>query len=409
MPSLAKAVAVSWLAFSPTAFADPPPQQQRTLDHWVEQARHQHPQGAATIDLVASRRGPLAGARAWMPPSAQLDLQSDGLVDLSVSQMIPGPGKSASLVRVREAELEMALADSAEQMRQLELAVREAAWMEWMAVEKVGILASQETLAVAMAGTVRRSQAQGMASSSEAWLAETRARQMRIQKEQALAEALSARSMRESWTGVRLERFAPGPAIAPAWSDSLLLERTTTRPDVQSMAADASMQQAMARSMRTSLRPDFMVGAMAMRMPDGMPGWGVMAGMTLPFVPWARGMAVGDAAGAQAKERVARSRGEAMRRMARSEIVAHSERARAAWSALRELDSTIAPGQDAALRDARSRYAQGREMLSMVLAMEDMVRMTRMELLMRRGEYELERSRLAAAAGVAISTLEGAP
>lgn len=409
MPSLAKAVAVSWLAFSPAAFADPPLQQQRTLDRWVEQARLQHPQGTATTDLVASRRGPLTGARAWMPPSAQLDLQSDGLVDLSVSQMILGPGKSASLVRVRQAELEMALADSAEQMRQVELAVREAAWMEWMALEKVEILASQETLAVAMAGTVRRSQSQGMASASEAWLAETRARQVRIQREQALAEALSARSMRESWTGVRPERFVPDPATAPAWRDSMLLERTTTRPDVQSMAADASMQQAMAQSMRTSLRPDFMVGAMAMRMPDGMPGWGVMAGMTLPFVPWARGMAVGDAAGAQAKERVARSRGEAMRRMAHSEILAHSGRARAAWNALRELDSAIVPGQDAALRDARSRYAQGREMLSMVLAMEDMVRMTRMELLMRRGEYELERTRLAAAAGVPVSTLEGAP
>lgn len=409
MPSLAKAVAVSWLAFSPAAFADPPPQQHRTLDQWVEQARHQHPQGTATTDLVASRRGPLTGARAWMPPSAQLDLQSDGLVDLSVSQMIPGPGKSASLVRVRQAELEMALADSAEQMRQLELAVREAAWMEWMAWEKLHVLASQESLAVILASTVRRSQAQGMTSAAEAWLAETRIRQLRLQREQSLAEARSATSMRESWTGVRPERLDPGAADAPAWSDSLLLERAAARSDVRSMSADATMQEAMAASMRTALRPDFMVGAMAMRMPDGMPGWGVMAGMTLPFVPWARGMAVGESSGAQAKARIAQGRGESMRRMARSEIVAHSQRARAAWGALRELDSSIVPGQEAALQDARARFAQGREMLTMVLAMEDMVRMTRMERLMRRGEYELERSRLAAAAGVPISTLEGAP
>jgi hypothetical protein len=41
--------------------------------------------------------------------------------------------------------------------------------------------------------------------------------------------------------------------------------------------------------------------------------------------------------------------------------------------------------------------------------MDDMVRMTRMERLMRRADYEIERARLAAAAGVAISDLEGAP
>jgi outer membrane protein TolC len=410
MPSLAKAMAASWLALAPTVFAETATNQTGgTLDRWVELALRQHPQGVATTDLVASRRAPLSGARSWMPPNAQLDVQSDGLIDLSVSQMIPGPGKTGRLLKVRQAELGMALADSADQMRQIELAVREAAWMEWMAWEKLDVLASQESLAVILAATVRRSQSQGMSSAAEAWLADTRARQLRLQKDQAQAEARSASSMRESWTGTLASRLAPGLPTPPSWNDSDLLESAATRPDVRSMSADASMQEAMSESMRATLRPDFMVGAMAMRMPDGMPGWGVMAGMTLPFVPWARGMAVGDAAGANAKARIARSRGEAMRRMAHSEIVAHSERARAAWNSLRELDSSIVPGQDAALQDARARYGQGREMLSMVLAMEDMVRMTRMERLMRRADYELERSRLAAAAGVPVSSLEGAP
>lgn len=409
MPNLAKVVAASWLAFAPAAFAEPPQHRTNTLEGWVEQARLQHPQGATAADIVAAGRASLSGARAWMPPNAQLDIKSDGLVDLSLSQMIPGPGKTSRLVRVREAELEMALADSSEQMRQLELGVREAAWMEWMAWETLEVLASQESLAVILAETVRRSQSQGMSSSAESWLAETRARQLRIQKDQAMAEARAASSMRHSWTGEVAARMAPGPATAPAWDDSLLLVRADTRPDARSMVADATMQEAMSESMRATLRPDFMVGAMAMRMPDGMPGWGVMAGMTLPFVPWARGMAVGDAGAADAKARIARSRTDAMRRMARSEIVAHSQRARVAWNALREIDSSIAPGQEAALQDARARFGQGREMLTMVLAMEDMVRMTRMERLMRRGEYELERSRLAAAAGVPFSALEGAP
>ncbi|HQF56695.1 MAG TPA: TolC family protein [Fibrobacteria bacterium] len=389
------------------AFAAPPDSTTDPVQTWVDLARRQHPQGMATADMVASRRGPLAGAGAWMPPSAQLDLRSDGAVDLSLSQMIPGPGKTSDLRRVREAQLRMALADSAEEIRKMELAVREAAWMEWMAWEKLQVLAAQESLAVVLAATVRRSQSQGMATAAEAWLADTRSRQLRLQKEQALAEARAASAMRESWTGTETSRMVPGPPVAPGWNDSDLVRLASERPDILSMAADAAMEESMAVSMRTSLRPDFMVGAMAMRMSDGMPGWGVMAGMTLPFVPWARGMAVGESSQARAKARVARAGGEAMRRMAVSEIVGHSRKARAAWEALRELDATILPGQEAALQDARTRFGQGREMLAMVLAMEDMVRMARMERLMRRGDYELERSRLAAAAGVAIANLEG--
>lgn len=395
------------IAFAGAVGADPGSTSD-PVQPWVDLARSRHPQGAATADMVAARRGPLTGSRAWMPPSAQLDVRSDGVVDLSLSQMIPGPGKTSGVRKVLEAELEMALADSADEMRRIELAVREAAWMEWMAWEKLQVLASQESLAVVLAATVRRSQSQGMATAAEAWLAETRSRQMRLQREQAQAEARAASAMRESWTGTGQERMAPGPATAPSWNDSDLAARVAMRPDLVSMAADAAMEESMAASMRASLRPDFMVGAMAMRMSDGMPGWGVMAGMTLPFVPWARGMAVGESSQAQAKARVARSRGEAMRRMAISEIVAHSGRARSAWEALRELDSTILPGQEAALQDARARFAQGREMLAMVLAMDDMVRMTRMERLMRRMDYELERSRLAAAAGVTIDRMEGA-
>jgi len=137
-----------------------------------------------------------------------------------------------------------------------------------------------------------------------------------------------------------------------------------------------------------------------MRMTDGMPGWGVMAGMTLPFAPWSRGMAEAEIAGSSARGHERMMKREAMKRMARTELQDHAAKARAAWNTLQEIDSTLLPGQDRAATDARARYASGKEMLSMVLSMEDMIRMTRMEAIMRRGEYELETARLWAAAGL---------
>jgi outer membrane protein TolC len=406
MSSLKTAAALAWMASLPLA-TDACANGEATIERWVREALEQHPQGTSARWDVQSSLSQSIGASAWMAPTAQTQYRSDGEISLTLSQMIPGPGKTDGLQEVKKSQLEMAQSDSAERMRQIELSVREAAWMEWMAWRKVEILRQQETLSTDAAQAAQRLQAQGMATPTESWLSKARSRQARSQREEGLAEAKSATAMRESWSGAGEPPLEAAPPRAPDWDDSALLRSVEQRPDIRSMEQDAAMQEAMSRSMRSNLRPDFMVGAMAMRMTNGMPGWGAMAGMTLPFVPWARSMAQNGASAEQAKARSIQARREAMKRMARAEILGHAQKARAAWAAWAELDSAIGPGQDRALADARSRYAQGREMFSMVLSMDDMVRMVRMEAVMRRGEYELERARLLAAAGIGQNGRDG--
>jgi len=212
--------------------------------------------------------------------------------------------------------------------------------------------------------------------------------------------------MREGWTGTVQGKLEPAAPSAPTWNDSLLVQKAANRADIVSMRRDAGMREAMGAASQASLRPDLMVGAMVMQDQGGMMGWGLMAGLSLPFVPWANGMAQGQARSAKVQARVSEARAEAMVRMARTEVVDHSKRAVAAWSSWHRLDSLVLVGQDLALSQTRARYGQGREMLSMVLTMEEMVRMTRMEAVMQRGTYELERVRLAAAAGVEPDELE---
>lgn len=378
-----------------------------TLSRWVAMAREQHPVAKAAEETVGASRAEEKGATSWMPPQALIEARSNGQIDLSLSQMVPGFGKTASLSAVRRAGTRMATRDSAESMRTLALAVRESAWMEWMAWAKHGILREQETLAVRLSGAVRRAQAQGMATPSEAWLAQARVRQIGVDLQTALAAAQAATAMRESWTGPGPTFLVPDSASAPDWDTATLLEAMEQRPDLQSMRDGAAMNEAMARSMDVSLRPDFMVGGMAMRMTDGMPGWGVMAGFTLPFAPWARSMATSGSAAAKVRSRKILAQGQAMERMARAELASHDAKARAAWQALHDLETEIVPGLDLALEDTRARFAQGREMFAMVLQMDDMVRMTRMEAIMRRGEYELERARLLAAAGLEAFPKDG--
>jgi outer membrane protein TolC len=341
-----------------------------------------------------------------MPPQIQMDWQSDGLVDAKVSQGIPWPGKTGSMETVQRDKVEMARSDSSEIRRNIGLAVREAAWMEWMNRERARLLKGQESVVRELAKNAERNQAQGMATASDSWILRARAEQIQAQAEQMDGDAASARAMREGWTGPVGDSLEPGKPEAPAWNDSALAKATENRPDIVSMRRDADMREAMGRASELSLRPDLMLGAMVMQDQGGMMGWGLMAGFTLPFAPWSSGMANGQARGSKAQARLSQARADAMVRMARSEVADHSHRARSAWAAWHRSDSLVLPGLGNALSLTRARYGQGNEMLSMVLTMEEMIRMTRMDAVMQRGTYELERSRLAAAAGVEPDELE---
>lgn len=376
------------------------------LDSLVRDVLANHPRAQEAHWNPRAQEARVAGARSWMAPSVQVAGRSDGELSLSLEQGIPWPGSRGRMARVEERRLEMVRSDSLGTMVQLARSVREAVWMEWMAREMLGILDSQRLRADLLAETTRRNLGVGMATASDVWLAEARRTQARIRRDQAVRELEAARAMRESWTGAG-ELPDPGAAVWASWLDDPAVDSMAARrPDLEAMRTEVAMGQAMAEAAEDALRPELMVGGMAMRMPDGMPGWGAMVGITLPFVPWASGMPRAEAAAARSKARVDQARLETMGRMVRAETAEHRARARAAWDALCLLDSTVLPGQNRARADALERWRQGREMTSMVVAMDEMVGMAAMERVVQRQTYEVERARALAAAGLLWETEE---
>jgi outer membrane protein TolC len=369
------------------------------LDSLVREVLVRHPRALEAHWNPRAQQARVAGARSWMPPSVQVAGRSDGELSVSLEQGIPWPGSRARMAQVEQRKLEMVRSDSLGTLVQLALSVREAVWMEWMAREMLGILDSQVLRADQLAETTRRNLGVGMATASDAWLADARRTQARIRRDQGVREFEAARAMRESWTGAG-ELPDPGSPTWASWLDDPAFDSLAARrPDLEAMRTEVAMGQAMAEAAEDALRPELMVGGMAMRMPDGMPGWGAMVGITLPFVPWASGMPRAEAAAARSKARVDQARLEGMGRMVRAETAGHRARARAAWDALRLLDSAVVPGQTRARADALERWKQGREMTSMVVAMDEMVGMAAMERIVQRQTYEVERARALAAAG----------
>ncbi len=369
------------------------------LDSLVREVLTRHPRAEEVRWSPRAQQARLEGTRAWMAPSLQVSGRSDGELALALEQGIPWPGRRARMETVEMRRLAMVRSDSLGAMVDLARAVREAVWMEWMAQEMLRVLDSQVLRAENLAEITRRNLGVGMATASDVWLGDARRTQARIRRDQMVQDLQVARAMREAWTGAG-ELPELGPARWAIWLDDPSLDSVaTSRPDLESMRTEVAMGQAMAEAAEAALLPDLMVGGMAMRMGDGMPGWGAMVGITMPFLPWASGMARAEAAAARSKARVDQARLEGMSRMVRAETAGHRARARAAWQALRLLDSAVVPGQARARADAQERWKQGREMTSMVVAMDEMVGMAAMERIAQRETYELERARALAAAG----------
>lgn len=376
------------------------------VDSLVREVLSSHPQSREAHWSPRVQEARVAGARSWMPPTLQVEGRSDGEMSLNFQQGILWPGSRSRMAKVEDTRLEMVRFDSVGTMVRLALSVREAVWMEWMSEAMLAILDSQLVRAEVLAETSRRNLAVGMATPSDSWLADARRTQARVRRDQGRREVEAARAMRESWTGPG-ELPDAGPPAWAAWLDDPRLDSAAARrPDVESMRREVAMNEAMAAAAEDALRPELMVGGMAMRMPDGMPGWGAMVGISLPFVPWASGMPRAEVAAARSKARVDLARLEGMGRMVRAETAEHRARARAAWEALRLLDSAVVPGQARARADALERWKQGREMTSMVVAMDEMVGMAAMERVVQRQTYEVERARALAAAGRVWETEE---
>lgn len=349
----------------------------------AERALRLHPElQAARLQPEADRAAASRGG-AWAPPEIAVDFYNAPLssfpdplrrqeeIDWSVSQMIPFPGK---LRRMTETEHRGAAASEARAAAVARDLRRRAltAWADaYAAAWSLRIARETREDAAALARQARA----GYAGGTGANLAALRAERALLEMDAAIlrmdamnreAQALlNAAAGGDSVIAVAAVDTLSPPVLVPPLQD---VGDLAARPDLEALRRDRAMADAAIAAARAERLPDFMVRGMYKDMRGSADhggaardSWGLMIGMSVPFIPiapWAAGVG-------QAERRARLLRDKADREVAALELMAaaEAEGARAAYEgAIARLVLTrgkIAPLAERILAGVRAEYAAG--------------------------------------------------
>jgi len=340
----------------------------------------------------AQAEGGQTAMGAWMPPEAKIEQMwmMDGAPDattISLSQSIPLSGQPGFRRQAEGRRVDMAKWSEADARKSREATFRKTWWDLWGMRQQMGIVRERLDLFAQAEEVARAQRVTGMNGTESILKLLTARSRVRMDSLDLVSRMREMEAMILSWVGGPSDSTVgeiEAPAAEPTdfvASDSL----AAAQPGVKGMRAEAEMSELEAKAEKRGLWPDLMVGGTWKQSYSDLPGgYGVMAGITLPFAPWASGMPAGKARQAEARGRKATWNALAMERMERARLQALQARIAALRGRLAVLDSSILPQALDGRNLSMGALAAGTGSLAMVLETTDMVAMAKMERVMAR-------------------------
>ncbi len=349
--------------------ADPPGEETSDLESLLREALAANPEVAEARALwrAAESRARYVGALddpvlGFMLDDQPLRGDGSGQREISLSQAIPFPGKRGLMTEEARRDAEAAREMAREAARRVVTEVKMAYYELFMLESQVAAMReSRSALADAIEVTRARYET-GIAGQQDLLLAMVEGSELDGEILHAEALVVAAR--------VRLNLLLardPSTRLGPAHVDSLspfdaslealLASARESRPALRAAERDTAAAAAAHRGARIAWRPDFMIGAGYMQMPDVVDEWRAEVAMTLPI--W-KGRKQ-DAAAREAARRVDAAR--AALEAARIRVGVTVEEQYAHVSSERGIvglyDREILPQAELAYRSARANYLTG--------------------------------------------------
>ncbi len=363
-------VALAALAAPAASFAaDPPAGEVPALESLLREAIAANPEVAEARALwrAAESRARHVGALEDPVLGFALDEQpvrgeGAGEREISLSQAIPFPGKRGLATeearREAEAAREMLIGAARRVVTEVKLAYYEHFMLESQAR---AMKESRAALGDAIEVTRARYET-GVAGQQDLLLAMVEGSELdgEILHTEALVGAARAR------VNLLVARAAATP-VGPTPVDSLspfdariedlLAAAPTTRPSLRAAEREVEAADAARRLARTAWRPDFMLGAAYMQMPDEIDEWRAEVALTLPV--WKGRKQDAMAREAASRHEAARRRLEADRNRAGIEIEEQYAHVASEREIVRLYQREILPQAELAYRSARANYLTG--------------------------------------------------
>jgi outer membrane protein, heavy metal efflux system len=344
---------------------------------------------------------PLLEAAIWQWPITTLNPIRTEMYMFTAEQELPGRGKRAARVLVRERDGDVSrqqiavrantvLGELKQAFADLSLAREQAALYE----QQVGVLSD-----VAEATALRYAGGQGAQRHTVTTLVElTRLRKdrigtdERIQAAEARLNTLLGRPVAQP-----VEPLATlGDVVSAADAERIALER---HPELTLAAAAIAREEAELARLRGERRPDFVVGGGYMLMPGEAGAWTARAGITWPNAPWSRGKLDASVDLQSKRLDAVKAKQLAMAAAIRQSVRQAVIRLQAAQRQVQLLESTVLPQVEHAFELARVGYTGGEGTFSELLESHRMLLTTRLEYAQARADVVRARADLHTAVG----------
>jgi cobalt-zinc-cadmium efflux system outer membrane protein len=330
--------------------------------------------------------------------------------DYSIQQMIPFPGKLGAMAKAENKRTDMLKADRKTEEQDLVRNVKSLYFDLYFKNRQIEMNRETRALVRGFVDIARKQYEVGMGKQSDILRAQTELSTLGndsivlVQERKSMEGMLNALCNRPVATEIG---FIPeiDPVIPSFDLNMLMAMAEKNRPDLRSMQTGIEMQQAERRAAQKEYLPDFMIRGMYKQMMQSNDNWSLMIGATVPIAPWSHGKISSGTNRANENIRMAQGERENMVNMISSEVNDALLKVESAKERLKLSRESVIPQAEQTLESALTAYRTGKQEFLMLIDIQRMLVMAKLDYHMAIMTLLDSQSRLERAVGLSIDEI----
>lgn len=331
--------------------------------------------------------------------------------DYSIQQMFPFPGKLGSMAAAEQKRTGMLTADRQTREQDIVRNVKTLYFDLYLKNRQLEINHETRALVREFVNIARKQYELGMGKQSDILRAQTELSSLGndsivlVQQRKSMEGMINALCNRPVTTEIG---FVPEiDPVKPDYELSTLLDvAEKNRPELKSMQSGVEMQQAERSAAGKEYLPDFMVRGMYKQMTAGNDDWSLMVGATVPIAPWSLGKYASGATRSDANIKTAQSELDNMKNMVAAEVNDALLKVESSRERLKLSQETAIPQAEQALASAMAAYRTGKQEFLMLIDIQRMLVMAKLEYHMAVMGLLDSQSQLERAVGLSIDEID---
>jgi cobalt-zinc-cadmium efflux system outer membrane protein len=331
--------------------------------------------------------------------------------DYSIQQMIPFPGKLGAMAGAERKRTDMLKADRQTTEQDIIRNVKMLYFELYLKCRQMEINHETQMLVPEFVDIARKQYEVGMGKQSDILRAQTELTSLANdslildQQRKSMEGMLNALCNRPLTTEIGIIPEID-PVVANYELNTLLTLAANNRTELKSMAVGIEMQRAESLVAKKEYLPDFMVRGTYKQMMLSSDDWSLMIGATIPIAPWSVRKFSSGTARAGANILTAQSERDNMSNMIASEVNDALLKVKSSKERIKLSKETAIPQAQKALESAMTSYKTGKQEFLMLIDIEKMLVMARLDYHMAVMTLLDSRSQLERAVGLSIDEID---